>query len=175
MVEDKASTDFEVLLRKIAVDLTSGVFFERMAPMAIWERVEKPISVLLESAAALREEAISLKPERYHTINHLYEAMVQKLNTFREILFQRTTEPLTNSRLGLEQLRLALGEASDFLQVLKEARADPNPLIKAILDLRMKQKDTHESNLRGVGPSQTAEQFKEDETNSEKKNDSSNP
>ena len=85
MTEDKASTDFEVLLRKIAIDLTGGIFFERMAPNVVWERVEKPVAVLLESAVALREEAVSLKPERFHTINHHYEAMVQRLNTFRAV------------------------------------------------------------------------------------------
>jgi len=174
MTEDKASTDFEVLLRKIAIDLTGGVFFERMAPNVVWERVEKPVAVLLESAVALREEAVSLKPERFHTINHHYEAMVQRLNTFREILFQRTTEPLTNSRLGLEQLRQALVEASDFLQILKEARANPNPIIKAILDLKMRQKAIQESTLEGTGPSQLSGQFEKDEVNS-KKDHSYNP
>ena len=136
MTEDKSFSDFEILVRKTAVDLTSGVFFERMTPMALWEKAEKPVGSLLGIAATLKEEATLLKPEKYHTIEKHYNTMVQKLNTFREILFQRTTEPATNSRLAIEQLRLALVEASDLLQMVREARTNPNPVIKAILDLK---------------------------------------
>jgi hypothetical protein len=135
VVDDRMLSDFETMIRKTAIDLTNGVFVERMPPMALWERAEKQVNIILEMALTLKEEAVSLKPEKYRTIEKHYNIMVQKINTFREILFQRTTEPLTNSRLAIEQLRQTVVEASDFLHIVKEAKMHPNPVIKAILDL----------------------------------------
>lgn len=129
---------FENAINQVAVDITSGILIERLQPQELWRRAEKRIATLSSVGANLKEMALTLKPEVAPTIERHHGTMMQRLNTFRDILFQKTTEPLINSRLALEQLRLALVEASDFLVLVKDAQNNPSPAIKEISLLKNK-------------------------------------
>jgi len=129
---------FERAVNDVALDITSGALIERLPPQELWGRAEKKIASLNSIASSLREIALTLKPEVAFTIERHYESMMKRLNNFRDILFQKTTEPLTNSRLALEQLRLALVDASDFLVLTREAQNHPSPAMQEIHVLKQK-------------------------------------
>jgi len=129
---------FENAINQVAMDITSGTLIERLQPQELWRRAEKRIAALGSIGANLKEMALTLKPEVAPTIERHHGTMMQRLSTFRDILLQKTTEPLTNSRLALEQLRLALVEASDFLVLVKDAQNNPSPAMKEISLLRNK-------------------------------------
>lgn len=131
-------TSFERAINDVALEITSGTLIERFPPQELWGRAEKKIASLSSIASNLKEIALTFKPEVAHTIERHYESMMQRLNNFRDILFQKTTEPLTNSRLALEQLRLALVDASDFLVLTKDAQNNPSPAMREIHMLKYK-------------------------------------
>ena len=77
-----------------------------------------------------------LKPEKTHIVEQRFKAVTQPLNTFKKILFQKTTDPLANSRLAFEQLSKAMAEGANFLLIAKEIQKNPSPAIREILMLK---------------------------------------
>lgn len=128
--------NFERMLQKVATDIASGTFFERLPPMDLWKKTETHITRLGDLAKGCRETMLVLKPERAHTVEQRFKAIVQPLNVFKDILFQKTTDPLANSRLALEQLSRAIAEGTEFLLLAKEIQEKPSPIISEILMLK---------------------------------------
>ena len=62
--------------------------------------------------------------------------MAKSLRNFKEILFQKTSDPLANSRLAFEQLRKAVTDGSDLLVLMRQIRDEPSQIIDAILRLK---------------------------------------
>jgi len=116
--------------------MASGVILERVPPSDLWNMFEADLTVLRDLAGHLKETMLFLNPEKVPTIEKCFRALTQPINAFKDILFQKSEEPLANSRLALEQLRKALVEGSDFLDFTKEMRKNPSVGISEILRLR---------------------------------------
>jgi len=128
--------EFERVLQKVTTDITSGVVFERLPPMDLWKETEAYVTLLGDLAEGCREAMLILKPERAHVVEQRFKAVAQPLSVFKEILFQKTNDPLANSRLALEQLSRAIAGGSDFLILAKEIQESPSPTISEILMLK---------------------------------------
>jgi len=128
--------EFEEILQKLATEIASGIIFERLQPMEIWKKTENSTNRLIELNESLKDMMLMLKPEKEPTINKYYLNMAQTLKNFKEILFQKSPEPLANSKLAFEQLRKAVTDGSDYLILMREIRDNPSPVIDTILRLR---------------------------------------
>jgi len=129
-------SQFEENLQKLAKDIASGVVFERLEPNELWKRSEETVTKLMELLESLHEEMLILKPEKAPIIESQCGNMANSLRNFKEILFQKTPEPLANSRLAFEQLRKAVTDGSDLLVLIRQIRDEPNPVIDAIIRLK---------------------------------------
>lgn len=128
--------EFEEILEKLAKEITEVVLLERLPPMDLWGKCETHVTRLRDLAENIREFMLALKPDKAFTVEQHCKAFVQALTTFKDILFQKSSDPLANSRLAFEQLREALNKGSDFLALMKETREKPSPVIEAVLKLR---------------------------------------
>jgi len=128
--------ELEAVLQKVATDIASGVLLERVQPADLWNKSEASVTLLKMLAENCRETMTLLKPEKALALEQRFRALTQPLNVFKDILFQKTSDPLANSRLAFEQLRKALMEGSDFLVLAREIRRNPSPAIQEILRLR---------------------------------------
>jgi len=129
-------SQFEENLQKLAKDIASGVIFERLEPNELWKRSEETVTKLMELLESLHEKMLILKPEKAPIIESQCGNMANSLRNFKEILFQKTPEPLANSRLAFEQLRKAVTDGSDLLVLMRQIRDEPNPVIDAIIRLK---------------------------------------
>jgi len=129
-------SEFERLLQRVATDITSGVIFERLPPTELWSRAEPLVTSLRSLAEKLAEAMLLFKPEKTPTIKNCLVATLQSLDTFKNLLFQRTQDPLENSRLALEQLRNAIVKGSDLLQLAKSIKARPSEVIMRIIKFK---------------------------------------
>jgi hypothetical protein len=133
---NRLAKDFEEALQQLATNITTGILFERLSPMDLWKHAETEVTRLKELAESCKELMLVLKPENAAAIEQRYGVFFQGLTNFREILFQNSSEPLTNSRLAFEQLRGAVVNGSEFLLLIKEVRDNPSPVIGEVLRLR---------------------------------------
>jgi hypothetical protein len=127
---------FEELLQKISSSMTTGVVFEKLPPTELWERSETDVTSAESLAEQLKGLMLTLKPEKVPTIKEQTEALLQPLNSFREILHRGSEDPLAGSRLALEELRKAVVEGSKFLDLAKEVRKKPSESISEVLKLK---------------------------------------
>jgi len=127
---------FEQVLHEITTETTRSVIFEHLPPMNLWNKTELYVTQLRELAENCKEVMLILKPEKAHVVEQRFKAVTQPLNTFKEILFQKTTDPLANSQLAFEQLSKAIAEGSSFLLLAREVQKSPSPAIKEILMLK---------------------------------------
>ena len=128
--------EFERVLQKFSSEITSGAIFERLPPMDLWSRAENPVTNLKNLAEGLKRTLMVLKPEKYTEIERLHEALVQPLSAFKDVLFQKTVDPMANSRLAMEQLRKAVIAGSDLVVFARDVQKNPSPLIKEVLRLK---------------------------------------
>jgi len=128
--------EFENALEQVAAAIPRDAIFERTPPKDSWTGLEAPIALLKKLAEALKASMLILKPEKTHTIERLFEGIIQPLNAFKETLFQESADPIANSRLALEHLRKAMVGGYDFLVLAKEIRDNTSPAIEEILKLR---------------------------------------
>ena len=139
MVYEKFRTQlsqFEENLQKLAKDIASGIIFERLEPNELWKRAEETVTNLTQLLESLHEKMLILKPEKAPLIESQYVNMAKSLRNFKEILFQKTSDPLANSRLAFEQLRKAVTDGSDLLVLMRQIRDEPSQIIDAILRLK---------------------------------------
>jgi hypothetical protein len=129
-------SEFEKALEQIAEVMPREAIFERAAPKDLWSPLEIHITSLKNLAEALKASMLILKPEKTHTIERVFEGVVQPLNAFKETLFQASADTTANSRRALEHLRKAIVGSYDFLILAKEIRDNPSPAIEEILKLR---------------------------------------
>ncbi len=136
--EDFASniSQFEELLQKITASMTTGLVFEKLPPVELWKRSEADVTGLQSLAGHLRELMLTLKPEKAPTIRRRTQALLQPLNSFRETLFRRSDDPLASSKLAIEELRKAVVEGSNLLELAKEIHEKPSESISAVLRLK---------------------------------------
>ncbi len=128
--------EFENALERVADAIPREAIFERTPPKDLWSGIEAPIALLKNLAEALKASMLILKPEKTQNIERLFEGIIQPLNVFKEMLFQKSSDPIANSRGALEHLRRAMVGGYDFLVLAKEIRDNPSPAIEEILKLR---------------------------------------
>jgi len=129
-------SQFEENLQKLAKDIASGIIFERLEPNELWKRAEETVTNLTQLLESLHKKMLILKPEKAPLIESQYVNMAKSLQNFKEILFQKTPDPLANSRLAFEQLRKAVTDGSDLLVLMRQIREEPSQIIDAILRLK---------------------------------------
>ncbi len=129
-------SQFEENLQKLAKDIASGIIFERLEPNELWKRAEETVTNLTQLLESLHKKMLILKPEKAPLIESQYVNMAKSLQNFKEILFQKTSDPLANSRLAFEQLRKAVTDGSDLLVLMRQIRDEPSQVIDAILRLK---------------------------------------
>ena len=132
----KSAKAFEEALQQLASDIAAGVLFERLAPMELWKRAEQSVTGLKDLAENCKELMLILKPERTVEIEQLFSVFSQSITNFKEILFQNSAEPSSNSCLAIEQLHGTITAGSEFLLLIKETSDIPSPLIDKILRLQ---------------------------------------
>jgi len=137
--------ELEAVLQKVATDIASGFLLERVQPMDLWNRSEASVTLLKMLAENCRETMALLKPEKALLVEQRFRALTHPLSVFRDILFQKTNDPLANSRLAFEQLRKAVMAGSDFLVLAKEIRGNPSPAIQEILRMREEEEGVKKS------------------------------
>jgi septation ring formation regulator EzrA len=128
---------FEKILQKFATEVATGKISERIPPKELLENTKTDINQLLELAEQVKKMLLMLKPEKAYTIERRCQNFTQTLITFKDILLQKTADPLANSRLAFDQLRKALTDGSDFLILTKEIQESPSPLIDTLLKMRL--------------------------------------
>jgi len=133
---DRYIGEFEELLQKIATEITSSVLLERILPRDLWNKAEPSVMSLRGLAEKLTEIMYLLKPEKTPTIEKRFRELIQPLNAFKDLLFEKAEHPLTNSKLALEKLREAMEKGSDFLTLAKNIRNEPSKGIMEILKLK---------------------------------------
>ena len=129
-------TQFEENLQKLAKDIASGIIFEKLEPNELWKKAEETVTNLTQLLESLHEKMLILKPEKAPLIESQCTNMAKSLQNFKEILFQKTSDPLANSRLAFEQLRKAVTDGSDLLVLMRQIREEPSRIIDAILRLK---------------------------------------
>ncbi len=129
-------SQFEETLQKITANMTSGVILEKLKPSDLWKRSEAEVTSLQKLALHLKELMLVFKPEKTLTIERRTRALVQPLGSFKEILFRKSDDPLTNSKLALEELRKAVVEGSNLLDLAKEVKRQPSESLSAVLKLK---------------------------------------
>ena len=133
---NQSVSQLEELLQKITSDMTTGIVFERLQPSELWGRSETDVTSLRSLTEQLREFMLMLKPEKVPTIKKRTEALLQPLKNFREALYRGSEDPLSDSRLALEELRKAVVEGSNYLDLAKEVRRNPSESITEVLRLK---------------------------------------
>lgn len=128
--------EFENALEQMTSAIPRDAVFERISPKELWSKAEAPVTHLKSLAESFKASLLILKPEKTPTIERLFEAMMQPLNAFEEALFQKSTDPMANTKAALEQLRKTMVGGYDFLILAKEIRKAPSPAIKEILKLK---------------------------------------
>jgi hypothetical protein len=129
-------SEFEEALQKIAGDVASGMIFEKLPPSELLNKTEQYVNCLKDLAMKSKELMVILKPEKAYTVRTRCKNFNQTLTTFKDILLQKSQDPLANSRLAFEQLRKALTDGSDILFLMRDTRDKPSPLMNAVVALK---------------------------------------
>ncbi|MEM2913892.1 MAG: hypothetical protein QXH91_00615 [Candidatus Bathyarchaeia archaeon] len=127
--------EFEEMLQKLS-SITSDIVSERLPPPELWSKSETVVSSLGSLSEELKSMMLLLKPEKASAIKRQFDMLSQPLDTFRDILFQKPADRLTNSRLSLEHLRKAIVEGTNFLNLANEIKENPSGGISEILKLK---------------------------------------
>jgi hypothetical protein len=137
LIEDFAVnlSQFEGLLQKITASTASGTVSERMVPSDIWKKSETDVNTLRTLTEQMMKSMLVLKPEKTPTIEKRSAAVLQPLTKFKETL-TRKGEQVPNSKLALEELRKAMIEGSNFLDLAKGIKDSPSEGISTILRLK---------------------------------------
>ena len=133
--------ELEAVVRKIAVDITTGTFVERLPPGEVWEKTGDHINMVNELIKELREYLFILKPEKVPTIQRRVTDIRERLDVFKETLTADSEAP-ESSEVSIDELRKALVEISDFASLCRAFKAEPSEVISTILSLREGKQDS---------------------------------
>ena len=130
--------ELESVVRDIAIDITTGTFVERLSPDELWEKTNERVGLVVDLLNELKEYLFILKPESVPTFQRLVTAIFERLDIFQETL-KMDADDEHRSQASIDELRQALVEISDFINLCREIRANPSEVIKEILDLKENQ------------------------------------
>ena len=129
-------SQFENLLQRITTDTASSVVLEKMPPSEVWRQSQRDVNLLRDLAKQLKDFMLLLKPERAPTIKRRIEALLRPLSIFEDILLRKLEGSPEDSRSALEELRKAVMEGSNLLELAKEIRDNPSECISTLLRLK---------------------------------------
>lgn len=133
---ERTISQFEKLLQKITANMTNRVLLEKLSPEEVWKRSEGDVTSLQELTGKLKELMLTLKPEKAVNIETRALALSRPLDVFRETLFRKSNDPISDSVQALEELSRGVIEGSSFLDLSKEIKNNPSASIVEILKLK---------------------------------------
>ncbi|TRO49257.1 hypothetical protein E2P65_01410, partial [Candidatus Bathyarchaeota archaeon] len=130
--------ELEVVVREIAIDITTGTFVERLSPEELWEKTNERVSLVSDLIDELKEYLLVLKPESVPTFQRHVNGIHERLDVFQETL-KMDADREHRSQVSIDELRQALVEISDFISICRETGEEPSSVINEILALKENQ------------------------------------
>jgi len=126
----------EDLLQRAASEILANVLYEKALPTDLWANSEKIIGAIKKVTEEIRESMLILKPDRAPSIRRKFKAFMQPVNAFEEILKKPAELSPNSSKQALEQLRKAVTESQEFIEMAKDIAKNPSQSIFEVLKLK---------------------------------------
>ncbi len=126
----------EDLLQRVASEILANVLYEKALPTDLWANSEKIIGAIKKVTEEIRESMLILKPDRAPSIRRKFKAFMQPVNAFEEILKKPAELSPNSSKQALEQLRKAVTESQEFIEMAKDIAKNPSQSIFEVLKLK---------------------------------------
>ncbi len=126
----------EDLLQKVTSEILANVLYEKIPPTDLWGKSEELINAMSKVAKEVRDGMLLFRPDRAPSIKRKFKAFMQPINVFVNMLKKPAEPPLSSSKQALDQLRKAVAESQDFIEMAKNIVKNPSESILEILKLR---------------------------------------
>jgi chromosome segregation ATPase len=121
---------------------------EKMGAKELLEKTAPRVEEVVSHLKEIESSVLLIKPEAAPTLLKSSASVERRFNSYLELLRQDSIDPAENTRLGLEQLRQAVADVSEFLSYAEDAARSPNGTISYILDIVEKSKVDLSANIR---------------------------
>lgn len=126
---------FEKLAQKVTLEIIDNTVFQKASIPEARSRAEASINKLKDLAYRMKENMLTLKPEKHLTIERVYRSVVEPLEDFGEMISKKTGEA-SIPREALEKLRRAVINGSELILLAKNIVADPSRILTEIMRLK---------------------------------------
>ncbi|MEM2885937.1 MAG: hypothetical protein QXF24_07600 [Thermoproteota archaeon] len=113
---------------------------EKMSARELLEKTAPRVGEVVSHLNEIKNSVLLIKPGAAPVILKSSAAVERRFNSYVELLRQDSIDPAENTRLGLEQLRQAVADVSEFLSYAEEAAKSPDETISYVLDVVEKSK-----------------------------------
>jgi len=127
---------FEKLTQKITLEIIENTVFQNASLTEVRDKAEASINELKDLAYRMKENMLTLKPERHLTINRVYSSVAVPLEEFREKVSKEMGEGSNIPREALEKLRHAVINGSELILLAKNIVADPSKSLTEVIRLK---------------------------------------
>ena len=124
---------YEEALQKVENDILSRAFSKSLPPTELLGKTKDLIAIIKDLTRNFKETMLIIKPEKTPIITQLFKDIIKPLNAYEELLLQKTND---NASKALKQLGKAMLQSTNFLNLAKQIRDEPSPVIQEILKLR---------------------------------------
>ncbi|MGQ9513586.1 MAG: hypothetical protein ACUVTL_00805 [Thermoproteota archaeon] len=121
---------------------------EKMSAKELLEKTGPRIEEITSHLKEIESSVLLIKPEAAPMLIKSSVAVEKRFNSYLELLKQDSIDPAENTRIGLEQLRQAVADVSEFLSYAEDAARSPNETISYVLDIVEKSKIDLSSKIR---------------------------
>ncbi|RLG98922.1 hypothetical protein DRO28_01855, partial [Candidatus Bathyarchaeota archaeon] len=83
---------FEKLAQKVTLEIIDNTVFQKASLSEVRGKAEASINELKDLAYRMKENMLTLKPEKHLTIEKVYRSVVEPLNDFGETISKETGE-----------------------------------------------------------------------------------
>ncbi|HDN63202.1 MAG TPA: hypothetical protein ENF56_04485 [Candidatus Bathyarchaeota archaeon] len=126
---------FEKLAQKVTLEIIDNTVFQKASLSQVRGKAEASINELKDLAYRMKENMLTLKPEKHLTIEKVYRSVVEPLDDFGETISKETGEA-SIPREALEKLRRAVINGSELILLAKNIVADPSRSLTEIMRLK---------------------------------------
>ncbi|MCD6504488.1 hypothetical protein J7K52_03840 [Candidatus Bathyarchaeota archaeon] len=126
---------FEKLAQKVTLEIIDNTVFQKASVSEVRGKAEASINELKDLAYRMKENMLTLKPEKHLTIEKVYRSVVEPLDDFGETISKETGEA-SIPREALEKLRRAVINGSELILLAKNIVADPSRSLTEIMRLK---------------------------------------
>ena len=126
---------FEKLAQKVTLEIIDNTVFQKASLSEVRGKAEASINELKDLAYRMKENMLTLKPEKHLTIEKVYRSVVEPLDDFGETISKETGEA-SIPREALEKLRRAVINGSELILLAKNIVADPSRSLTEIMRLK---------------------------------------